>query len=76
MDSDLTVPEDSKWKEIKDFPTYWVNQYGQVFSMRQRKLVPVNRNMKGYPSVRLFNYGVHYRGVPKLVREAFSKEAA
>jgi hypothetical protein len=65
----LNVPWDSRWKEIPEFPTYWISQYGQVFSMRQRELINPYHNAAGYPSVKMYNLTGFYRGVPKLVRE-------
>jgi hypothetical protein len=71
----MTVPQDSQWREIPNFPTYWVSQYGQVFSMRQQKLLTLYPNSNGYLTAYMFgaNRKIAGRGVPKLVRLAFPK---
>ena len=76
MTAELVVPVDSRWRSLEGFPSYWINQYGQVFSTRVKRVVkPVFSKPKGYPSVRLFlNQRYHYRGVPKLMREIFPEE--
>lgn len=75
MEPDQQVPWDSVWKEIPLFPGYWINQYGQVWVMRRRKLLAEYRNGHGVRSVRMYGrltvLGArgYSRSVNKLVQE-------
>jgi hypothetical protein len=47
------VPWDSEWRQIPDFPMYWINQYGQFFNMKRKQLIK-SHIQSGYEYVFLF----------------------
>lgn len=38
----------SEWKVIDEFPSYLVNNKGEIFSIHSNKLLDINVNSKGY----------------------------
>lgn len=68
------VPSDSRWKQIPEFPNYWVSQYGQVFNMKRHSLMSLHYNQHHVLSVRLYGTLNHtgsrgyFRSVAKLVQ--------
>lgn len=65
--------EDEVWKPVKDFPDYWVSDYGRVYSTRTERFI------HGTPTGRCghidisFKYGNerYHRYLHRLVAEAF-----
>lgn len=39
-----TVNEEPKWKQIEDFPDYWVSDTGKVFNLKRRYFMNTNIN--------------------------------
>lgn len=75
---DKSVPWDSRWKQIADFPSYWVSNHNQVFNMRRGEVLSTFVNQKGILCVRLYHQrfgGSHgtTRAVDKLRRIAFEE---
>jgi hypothetical protein len=69
------VPWDSKWRQIPEFPSYWLSNRGQVFNMKRGHLIALYLNTNGIICVSLFNDKRRTsRSVPKLVREIFGAE--
>jgi hypothetical protein len=62
------VPEDSRWKQIPDFPTYWISNHGQVFNMHRGTLLNPYYNNHRVKCVGLYrNRRVLGRSLPKLM---------
>ena len=59
-------------KQIEDFPGYWVNSYGRVWSDKSKKWLVPTPNSKGYLRVSLYRDGkIFNKRVHRLVAEAF-----
>lgn len=58
----LAVPWDSDWREIPLFPGYYLNQYGQVFSMKRNALLATYLNQHGVRCVRMYSRQVSAQG--------------
>lgn len=61
------MTSDPRWKQIEDFPNYWVSDYGDVYSLRHRKYI--NQSWSGSSFyIQLSHKGKHSnRSVSKLV---------
>lgn len=61
------MTSDSRWKQIDEFPNYWVSNCGQVFNMKHARLSSQHWNGYAY-YVQLHKPGlVGNRAVVKLV---------
>lgn len=69
------VPDDTRWKQILDFPNYWVSDRGHVFSMKRKTLMTISINSTGVEYVNMRGVGkVGGRSVGKLVRTYFGQD--
>lgn len=61
------------WKEIKGFPNYKINNFGNVLNIKRNKIIKEDKsNGRGYCNITLYNNGKTYRKViHRLVAEAF-----
>ena len=68
----ILVPEDSTWKQLWEFPNYWINQYGQVFNMVSGIILREfsNRWYDTYVTLRRHNKA-YSRKVVTLYRQAY-----
>jgi hypothetical protein len=64
-----------RWfKPIPDFPNYWINKRGQVYSIHTKKFVPHHPNTKYYARVQCYNeYGRKHLLVHRIVAKLFKK---
>lgn len=66
------VKESEEWKEIKDYPNYYVSKEGEVFSSKTNKVISQSINTGGYRTVNISVDGKSKRVlVHRLVAEAF-----
>lgn len=63
-----------EWKQLWEFPTYWVSNYGNIVNRHTGKQVVTTRTNHGHVKVSMMDYrvGVRYtRSVAVLVADAF-----
>ncbi|AXI08214.1 hypothetical protein CUC15_04205 [Oceanobacillus zhaokaii] len=66
------VKESEEWKEIKDYPNYYVSKEGEVFSSKINRVINQSINASGYRTVNISFDGKRKRLlVHRLVAEAF-----
>jgi hypothetical protein len=71
------VPEDSEWRQIAEFPDYWVSNYLDVINLKTGHLMATYKNQRGIVCARMFRAHKGYtRSVVKLRREAFGETFA
>ena len=57
-----------RWfKPIPEFPGYWINKKGRVYSMNSKRFLKWYPNIKDYPRVALYNGGRSQMFVHRLV---------
>lgn len=68
-----------QWKKIKYFPQYWISDFGQVYSIKSKRMLKI-RYTKAYPNGIVYlsnpNRNIYKQiiSVDKLVIRAFTRE--
>lgn len=61
-----------EWKQIENYPNYWISTYGNVYSVRRDIILRPGRDSWGYLNVSLRNeHGGHTTKISRLVAKAF-----
>ena len=61
-----------KWKQINDYPNYYVSNYGSIKNIKKNTLLTPYLNERGYLTIFLYNNGQRKRfAVHRVVAEAF-----
>jgi hypothetical protein len=60
-----------KWKAVKSFDNYKISNLGNVYSIKNNKILQLNVNKSGWKTVSLINGRQTTRKVHRLVAEAF-----
>lgn len=62
---------DIKWKQIKDYPNYYINNFGQIINSQTKRILKPSDG-SGYYFVHLFNeFGDKQKRIHRLVAETF-----
>jgi hypothetical protein len=70
----MSVPWDSRWRQIIGFSSYWISQYGQVFNMIRGELVRPYINNHGIKCVHMYDTRTgHQRGTSRSLRKLVEK---
>ena len=60
-----------KFKEIKNFPKYYISKCGKVYSSKSKKVLSINLNSVGYKIIILYNKRLKNISIHRLVAETF-----
>lgn len=67
----MSQSDPTRWRQIEEFPNYWVSDTGKIFSMKNKRLKKLI-NERGHIRVNLSKDAKHTRrSVEKLRKEAF-----
>lgn len=65
---------DANWKQIAEFPNYWVSDDGRVVNLKTKRIIKIIVNGNVHSALFYKDGKMHHRSIPKLQKEAFRRE--